>query len=50
MSKPKQRVLKFVSGSYKVTLPINMVEELDLKDGDTIEFNRVGKKITIKKV
>ena len=46
----KNRVIKKVNGSVKVTLPLNDIQDLEWKDGDTVQIKRVGKHFTIKKV
>jgi len=47
--KPKVAVITKGSGSYKITLPISMIRELEWNEFTEIEIKLVGKKLTINK-
>lgn len=36
------------SGSYAVTIPMEMIKKLKIRDGQKVEFSMKGKKIIIK--
>lgn len=44
-----ERKLRKVGNSLAVTIPMEVLQQIGLKEGDTLEFDTQGEKVTMKK-
>ena len=43
------RKVLYNNGAYKMTIPIELIRELQIKEGDVLELETLGKTLMIKK-